>query len=324
MKADVKDFFMTGSHEYLAGRVSSVFSGSERRLISDILWFLLAHQYIRSDILDLMNSRVWQVHVGSGMGMNFSSEVADTAVYLDFERRFFLLQSVRTNLGIKAYFRFRDDLFMVIASTDGWAGKFGKEWHQYIDAVNSPYKLDPWELSSVSLSWLDVNVAFRPDLQRMVFSPFIKPTSLAIPLSEDSEHHPSVHTSWPKAVLNRFSGNSSFHCDFLAARALLVDRLHRHGASRSLTEATSRYDPWGRTVARRATRYGQIWWPLAYHRVWNDAGFNRALEALSEHPYMNALWNHSFGLGSSVPSMNVAWKIGGRHLFSILRSYANE
>ena len=56
---------------------------------------------------------------------------------------------------------------------------------------------------------LDLQIDVVPSTRRLRFSPYIKETSIAVPLSDRSGQHVSVHKSWPQAELSRFKRLSS-------------------------------------------------------------------------------------------------------------------
>ena len=63
----------------------------------------------------------------------------------------------------------------------------------------------------------------------MDYAPYRKPSSKWLPLTPDSFHHPSVHRSWPSALIRTFrehiSGRKNKKCEALD---LLVSELKTH------------------------------------------------------------------------------------------------
>ena len=109
IKLDVKDFFLSGQPFELVDDALADWcsSGEERHLYSDVLYFLLFHQYVRSNE---MPGRSWRVVRGSGMGLKHSSDLMDWCFYSRCEKA--LLPSAKS-CGIKTYLRYRDDILIL-------------------------------------------------------------------------------------------------------------------------------------------------------------------------------------------------------------------
>ena len=73
------------------------------------LLFLLTNQYVHSTITD----NFYRCLTGSGMGLVFSGEVADAAFLASLEPLFLRRDRLAT-MGIKNYFRFKDDLLLAV------------------------------------------------------------------------------------------------------------------------------------------------------------------------------------------------------------------
>ena len=75
VKLDVRDFSLTGAHSYLVDVcLSDITAGPQKEVVSDVLWFLLLHQYVQSTALP---GRLWRIVRGSGMGLPYSSHLSD-------------------------------------------------------------------------------------------------------------------------------------------------------------------------------------------------------------------------------------------------------
>ena len=114
LRIDVKHFFMCGSSDVLARIAASKFQGRHRFLFFETLKWLLDNQYVVSDLLP---GRLWQVVLGTGMGLQHSSAVADFVLYVLVDE-WLLRPSTIRGLGILHYSRFRDDLLLVVGSRD--------------------------------------------------------------------------------------------------------------------------------------------------------------------------------------------------------------
>ena len=59
------------------------------------------------------DDRAWRVRQGSGMGLPHSGDVADIA-YLMNERKFIVNGEIIKNYVVKAYYRYKDDMVLII------------------------------------------------------------------------------------------------------------------------------------------------------------------------------------------------------------------
>ena len=322
MSADIADFFMTGDHMYLSKHASGPFDNAdERKLYQDVILFLCYHQYIGSDTINAAGRRrVWHVICGSGMGCNFSSEVSDTAFYFGGERRFVLNQAIRKRFHVLAYFRFRDDILAVVQRVDGSTVKFVEAWRSHLRITECAWKLEKWQISSVGLNFLDVNLFF--DNGRLQSRPYIKATSLGIPLSEGSAHQSSVHCAWPKAMLKRYATLSSHRHYYEVAKAMLMTRLCKYGASLKLLIDIDQYNPYKKSSSSsRVDARNVMWWSMPWHPTWQNASFNKCISDCCEQPRIR---NFLTTVNMEPVTMRVAWSLSGKHLFSVLRLIQND
>jgi hypothetical protein len=87
-------------------------NGSSRRVVDDVVLFLMYNQYITSAQCP---SRIWRVVNGTGMGLKYSNEVANYALYQLVEKDFAGSRVVQEQYGILKYYRYVDDIFMIVA-----------------------------------------------------------------------------------------------------------------------------------------------------------------------------------------------------------------
>ena len=86
-----------------------------RRAFRELLCVLLESQFIVKSKRHLnINSTIWQVITGSGMGLISSGPISDFAFYCLCEASFLLDPTMRAQHFIKGYVRFKDDLFLVL------------------------------------------------------------------------------------------------------------------------------------------------------------------------------------------------------------------
>ena len=73
----------------------------------------MGNQYLSIDLPD----RIWEVVVGSGMGIGCSGDVSDLALAIMAEISYALDPRVQAKYEIDLYVRFRDDIFIIIGGT---------------------------------------------------------------------------------------------------------------------------------------------------------------------------------------------------------------
>ena len=76
MHMDLKDFFMTGTAEFLTHHASLLVRLRFRKVFRSVLMCLLNNQLITSSVIP---NDFWKVVVGSGMRLRCSPELADAA-----------------------------------------------------------------------------------------------------------------------------------------------------------------------------------------------------------------------------------------------------
>jgi len=78
VKIDIKDYLMSGTREELREHGSRLLDVEGRLVGKRVIDLLLTYQFVKSDHLP---HRVWQVCVGTGMGLKFSGELSDAAFF---------------------------------------------------------------------------------------------------------------------------------------------------------------------------------------------------------------------------------------------------
>ena len=112
---------MSGEPEVLVKSGCSIISCAGKRLVAEnVARFLLTHQLVRSDIHP---GRLWQVIMGSGIGLKHSSALCDAALFAMCERPFILKPAASMAHGIRFYRRCKDDM-LAIVSNPGLAGRW--------------------------------------------------------------------------------------------------------------------------------------------------------------------------------------------------------
>ena len=101
---------MSGDPEVLASDAAGLSEeGPRKRLLCEVVRFLLTHQFVASR---RHPERLWRVQKGSGMGMKNSGELSDTAFAFLVER-WCLKPDTLGMFAIDLCGRFKDDIIIV-------------------------------------------------------------------------------------------------------------------------------------------------------------------------------------------------------------------
>ena len=73
----------------------------------------------------------------SGIGQVASAAIGDSVFLAAMERQYILKQEVKREKNIKAYFRYRDDIFLI--ARGGILGTLSKHWKHVAVTHKSPY-----------------------------------------------------------------------------------------------------------------------------------------------------------------------------------------
>ena len=154
------------------------------------------------------------------MGLRHSSLVCDAAFLVGTERTNVLSGAALEEASIKAYYRFRDDIWILAgdrAKFRDWFGRFKR-------SVGHIFKLKAVQHSSSCVTMLAVDVVrsgnkllTRPRGNRVP----------GAPLSQHSCHPPHVLSSWPLSYKKNLANITSK--DFLErAETALIDKFRRY------------------------------------------------------------------------------------------------
>ena len=113
LHVDLKDFFMTGSPDFIVHHTALVIPKRFRPAFRAALSFILKHQFVLSKLLP---GRLWRVIAGSGMGMKSSGHVSNACFLHSVEQcgLGLLCASTRAKYGIRQYSRYMDNLLFVL------------------------------------------------------------------------------------------------------------------------------------------------------------------------------------------------------------------
>ena len=256
-KLDVKDFYLTGSHEDIIDLASRDFEGNEANVVALTVRFLCSTQFVTSRWFP---GRLWRATRGTGIGLKRSGHLTDYCFYRLVERKLFRTGKLE-EWNVVAWFRFKDDILIV---SDGDVP---------IDDVmasmaNSCWKItrDELDVNTRLVSYLDVTIANPGPIVKVW--PAYKETALLRRLGLESAHAPFVHRSWIRAMFRRvekrcLNVDVSMHVDILS------NRLIAGGVPAKVVEkmAESRASvPLRHNLVDRDVKV--VWLPLPYHPLW--------------------------------------------------------
>ena len=127
----------------------------------------------------------------------------------------------------------------------------------------SPFKVILETLSKEEVPFLETTLRILP-CGRVGVGPFVKPTSLLMPLSTASGHPLSTHRAWPMTMCKRLMALSSNSRTRSDVRKLLISRFRNHHCHTSadwLLEVDAQRVP-------RADEDRCLWVSIPYHPWW--------------------------------------------------------
>ena len=214
LKADVKDFFLTGSEDELVRSAVSLVELRMKVPLARAVEFLLWSQFVRS--IHHPN-RLWKTVKGSGMGLPHSGEVAD-AMLLVRER------AILRQFTPRGYVRFKDDILILI--DDDGNGSVGKFWYG-MKAGLKPFVIKPDSISQTDAMMLDIHIYRINGTTKLGYEPAMKVTGLGHVLNPTSYHHDAIHYNWPLAEARRIQKRSGSSVAFNKALMKFAERLNR-------------------------------------------------------------------------------------------------
>eukprot|EP00438_Fugacium_kawagutii_P000047 Skav211389 [mRNA] locus=scaffold8085:1910:3208:+ [translate_table: standard] len=323
VKVDIKDYFMSGTREELQQFASELLGAGIRNVGKQVIDFLLTHQYVQSDFCP---QQMWQVVVGTGMGLNFSGELSDAAFYTMAEKWAISDPDIFGLAGILGYWRFKDDILIIVRSD---CLRSFRNWFEQWKRRAGSFVLEVDTISQDETVFLDLDLQRRTNVGAdgeasftIAFSPHFKTTSLGVPLSHNSSHPWHVHASWPFAELRRLGRLSSDFSAYNEAREVFVRRLIDNFSPSILTNQLVSYCPpssklqcWvGCTWIRDGLGDGEQllspktkWLVLPFHFVWECACLTSVANKFLQSHEAQDLWSRAWG---SPPDfkIGIAWK----------------
>ena len=237
------------------------------------------------------------------------------------ERQKILNQEVRRERRIKAYFRYRDDIFLIARSGDGDLGTLAKHWKHVAVACKSPYLIAGWVVSSESVVYLDTELYKGPrlkTLRKLDSRTHTKPSSLGVPLSPLSSHPKWVHNWWPLGELRRFARRSTQRKEFIKTRTWFIERREKYNYDEVVLnrcrnlEFTERL---GVNFGKVKCKFETTWCVFEHHLLLSRANAQGVIDGWSQ-TWSEGIRQHN------IPKVRVAWRIGLTPLVVRLRSNA--
>ena len=133
---------------------------------------------------------------------------------------------MQIEFGVEEYLRYRDDI--LILGTGRGAVRFV---HRMQELCQGVYNVHCETVSRHSISFLDFELIKDHTFFRtghLSYKLYVKPTAQHVPLASNSNHHVSVHWSWPCAEVHRIARRSSSHVFFNHAKSSLLQKLGAH------------------------------------------------------------------------------------------------
>ena len=160
-----------------------------------VLEFLLQNQFLESRLLlgDLCEDVIYRSLTGTGMGLAHSSDIADLCLFAKAET---YLEDLCTRYQVSWLARYRDDILIEVRHYELGMAVVGK-----YDRLSDFYDCE-LEEASQEVRYLDMTILLEHRLERYCIRPYQKPWTR--PLTDDSQHHGSIHRSWPKALIKKY------------------------------------------------------------------------------------------------------------------------
>ena len=308
IKLDIKDFYMSGTHESLVANSSLSVDPKVRGNFYEIATLVLSSQYLQVPSSDT-KFKQYQVTRGGGMGMICVGEICD-ADMLKAEKETVLQESFRQKFELRLYVRFKDDILMIIrGDTDDrqlaleHLRNHGKN---YILEVESVTTLSAAVENDLSVPYLDIDLVPIQRSDGMVcfnVRPYKKPTSLWTPLSHSSAHNPSVHRAWPAAYINRLRSHSTNPTD---AYDFSEKFLHQLRVACPGHPGIHRPKDTRKTVKQPTPTNYLV---LPYRTTWSGSGIDTVLKKFD-----------SILAKKGLPIVRCSWSLGGQHLSKLAKS----
>jgi hypothetical protein len=309
VRADVCDFYMSGDTQQIADDASAVFEDPfEKNLVRDVLVFLLDSQFIVSDLL---KGRVWKTLKGAGMGLIMSGPVADCALFTRCERCWAADPMAMLQHKIQAFFRFRDDIWILGCDKD-----LIKKYYWKMAELAGYYKLECVQFSRSAVAMLQIDVCIENG--RFFTVPRFKLTSLGAPLEYSSAHPPGVCLAWPEAVIREYSSITIRQKEADAAKDVFIRRMVEYFTPKWFTDHLETIPAWKKRKKggdERGSTGSTLWLVLPWHPVWRFSKFSAVVKKFVTKPD-SIIMLHGI---ISEPDVRIAWSNGLPSALHVIR-----
>ncbi len=314
VRIDLKDFFMSGNPISLSNACAKVIRNNpaKQKMVRKVAKFLMEHQWVESD---LVPGRLFKVRRGSGMGLRHSSSVCDAALLALSEIPFALVDAAKKKFGIKSYYRFRDDIWILTNKPD----LFDNWFHIFRRRCSDIFICQLEEISPKEVTMLAVKISIVKNKfsiaprDRQHDGPF---------LSKNSAHPPHVHKAWPFGVLRGIISMCTPDRRQDAVAEYLA-RFKRHHAPLHLIKALRESSE---NLLRGAPPPGRVrissgnvrWLVLPWHPAYSRSRLSQELRELVARPDMALAFSDAFGQHDT-PSISVSWTNALPTHFSVVK-----
>ena len=312
---------MNGSPEHLTTHSAALVPREYKELYMRVVKFILHQQFILSG---LQPSKLWLVCSGSGMGLKFSSFLANAAFcgHSEISGLSLLDHVVCNKFAVKTYIRYADNLLFICRP------EFNKiqDLIRAVTSLNAPYKATIEETGAHGVTFLDVDLC--KDNQwlidgRISVRPHLKASGLRSVLLPESAHPTNIHGAWTLAYIHRMQLNSSSLACARIFKDVVLDRMSHAGIDRPLIQEIDRLtqftfkhrfdvQPEGHVEACR-----DFWIPLPYHALYSKA-VKSALHQFTNRADIQELCAKHLGERTR---FGVACKLANQPLVSVVRKY---
>ena len=273
LKIDIKDFFMDGSQSEIAAACISMVDPAWQSTFRYLVEYILDTQYV---VTPCFPGKVYKVRRGAGMGLLCSGELCDSTFYKTVE------EQILGNLdrwGVIGYFRFRDDILVIIDSPYSTRLDFVYS----LKAKSTVWKLKVETVSKSEVCFLDMRI-FKGDRWRATKCLDVtihhKDTAQKQILATHSLHPPHTHLSWPRSLVHRIFTL----CNTRTYQIEELSRLKRMLADRCGMEHVSLvFDPPLRRAPKLAChdkRRVASRLIIPYHREWEIGSIHSTLQRI--------------------------------------------
>ena len=258
-----------------------------------------------------MDSGTYQVCRGCGMGLLHSGDLVDLIYYHRVEK-WLCRPFLKAKYGVANYIRFRDDVMIVMAPDKA------PQLLSQIAVFSGYFRIKLEADVPDGAPFLNLELFKVADGKRIAVKYYFKPTSLGLPLSALRGQAPTVHRTWPQAMVKTIRELSTYPTDAATSIAILRDRF-----STAMVPLIWPKDSDRRCVRAAAPSQHILWLPMVYHPALAktlDVALGRFLEI------EGCLFHRCFGPNGflAAGTIRFAWKNGVPPFAMVVRRLYND